>query len=214
MVTRSSRRITSTLSTFLSIGGIAWLLPLSLSASANWYNGQTPCPAHGENLGVDNQQVLQWKQSEPNGYRTRAHVLGYVVGQVPDRNGHDHFIIQIGKAPSEVLEVVYNQEFGALPNIENGMQVEACGDFIQSYAQNGPYPPSPAGAIIHWVHVNPHLQGNGHDSGYLIINGQMYGTEISNGSPYSGRNGSRGNPMVSYPPQGMGGSYMPFRPFP
>ena len=61
------------------------------------------------------------------------------------------------------------------------MSIEACGDYITSTAQSGPYPPSPDGAILHWVHMNP--AGRGHDAGFLAINGTLYGQDAANAGP-------------------------------
>ncbi len=133
------------------------------------------CMANGQALAINNDKVLQWKASTPNQYHDRGHVSGPVMRVFDDRPGHTHFEIQIGKSPNDVLEVVYNTEFGQLPDIQVGMQVEACGDYITATAKAGPYPPSPSGAIIHWVHTNP--SGRGHDSGFLIIDGVLYGQE-------------------------------------
>jgi hypothetical protein len=128
---------------------------------------------HGRPLPVNNAQVLQWKTSTPNQFLARGHVIGRIEQIYTDQSGHNHFSIQIGPNSNQMLEVIYNVEFGALPNLAIGMQVEACGDYITSNAQAGPYPPSPAGAIIHWVHYNP--SGHGHDSGFLVIDGSLYG---------------------------------------
>ena len=100
-------------------------------------------------IGNNDQQVLQWKQSVPNAWLGRAHIYGNVVAVLPDATGHNHYIVQIGpNAQTDVIELIYSYEFGALPQVGVGMPVEACGDFIQSYARSGPYAPSPAGAIV------------------------------------------------------------------
>ncbi len=134
------------------------------------------CMDRNQVMPLNNQQVLMWKANPqvPNAFKSRANVTGIVLGIFPDRNGHDHFIIQIGpNVRTDVLEVVYNNDFGSLPPVQKGMQVHACGDFIKSVAQTGPYPPSPAGAIVHWVHQNPN--GTSHEHGYLTLDNVMYG---------------------------------------
>lgn len=149
---------------------------LSTLLATSAFAADAPCMAGNQVMPLNNQQVLLWKAnpSVPNAFKSRANVTGLVLGIIPDRNGHDHFIIQIGpNVRTDVLEVVYNQDFGALPPIQKGMQIHACGDFIKSIAQTGPYPPSPAGAIVHWLHQNPN--GNGHEHGYLTIDNVMYG---------------------------------------
>ncbi len=133
-------------------------------------------------LPIDNAQVLEWKTTTPNQYLGRARVKGHVVRIFPDRNGHDHFEIKIGPNANDTLEVVYNESFGALPGIQVGTEVEACGDYITSIAETE-YPISPSGAIIHWVHGNPRNKGHAH--GYLIIGGKLYGFNYRN----AGRSG-------------------------
>ncbi len=144
--------------------------------------GIPDCMDKAKVLPIDNNQVIQWKASTPNTYLARAHVNGPVTRQYPDHSGHTHFEISIGKTAQDTLEVIYNDEFGALPAIRVGMNVEACGDYITSTAQSGPYPPSPDGAIIHWIHKNP--RGHGHDSGFIAIDNVLYGQ--GNGNPNHG----------------------------
>jgi hypothetical protein len=139
-----------------------------------------PCLDRGQALPVENQQVMTWKHSTANQFLARARVTGTITRLFPDRNGHNHFEIQIAPTSDGTLEIVYNQSFGALPALSPGMSVEACGDYITSIAQSGSYPPSPDGAILHWIHRNP--SGRGHASGYLIINGALYGQENGSGA--------------------------------
>jgi hypothetical protein len=173
--------------------GILGSLLTVLTATA--FASDSACMAGNQVMPLNNQQVLAWKfnPSVPSGMKSRANVTGVVLGIFPDRNGHNHFIIQIGPRPvQDTLEVVYNNDFGDLPTIQQGMQVHACGDFIKSTQQNGPYPPSPAGAIVHWVHQNPN--GNGHENGYLTIDNVMYGNGPDRGhAPQFGGNRRQGD---------------------
>jgi len=137
------------------------------------------CMDGGKVLPVDNQVVLRWKSNTQNGWHARAHVEGTISRIFPVRNDHDHFEIQIGPNRDDVLEVVYNNHFGALPEVREGDRVEACGDFINAFDQNGPYSASPSGAIIHWVHMNP--KNRGHEHGYVLVNGEMYGNRYRGG---------------------------------
>lgn len=139
------------------------------------------CLAYGRPLPVNNSQVLHWRRTTPNQFRERGHIQGTITQIFADKSGHDHFEIQIGKQVDDVVEVIYNQDFGALPEVRAGMTVEACGDYITATAQSGPYPPSPSGAIIHWVHMNP--SGRGHDPGFLAIDGTLYGQDAENAGP-------------------------------
>jgi hypothetical protein len=132
-----------------------------------------PCLAGNRPVPINNAQALVWKTSTANQYTARSHVMGRVAKVYPNQSDHNHFSLQIGPNARDTIEVIYNIEFGQLPQMAVGMEVEACGDFINSFAQAGPYPPSPDGAIIHWVHYNPN--GKGHDSGFLMIDGVLYG---------------------------------------
>ncbi|MGK5090317.1 DUF3465 domain-containing protein [Bdellovibrionota bacterium FG-2] len=131
------------------------------------------CMSGTKVLENNNEQVLIWKSNTANQFLARAHVAGPITRLFADKNGHNHFEIQLGTGTDETLEVIYNKSFGTLPKLHLGMEVEACGDYITSTAQAGSYPPSPDGAIIHWIHRNP--SGHGHDSGYLAIDGTLYG---------------------------------------
>lgn len=138
------------------------------------------CPdERGNALPINNKQALSWKygpDQRPNQFRARARLRGYVELSYPDRNGHRHFVIQIGPDEArDTVEVIYNEDFGPIPDLSKGMRVEACGDFIISTEQSGEYPPSPVGAIIHWVHMNPSHRG--HPPGYLWIEGKLCGQE-------------------------------------
>jgi hypothetical protein len=128
------------------------------------------CLDHGRSLEVINDQVLNWKVSTRNAFRARARIEGVVDQVFPDHSGHRHFSLKIGPNENDHVEVIYNLSFGNLPNPSLGDHASACGDYITSIARTGHYPPSPDGAIIHWVHHSP----NGHEPGYVIINGIKY----------------------------------------
>lgn len=147
---------------------ISFLPALAFSSDAT-----PPCMANGKAIPINDAQALSWKTSTPNQFLARGHVAGRVVRVYPNQTDHNHFSLQIGPGPRDTIEVIYNIEFGALPQMAIGMTVEACGDFINSFAQSGPYPPSPDGAIIHWVHYNPN--GNQHPNGFLMIDGILFG---------------------------------------
>ena len=74
---------------------------------------------------------------------------------------------------TDTIEVIYNNQFGAMPRLAPGQIVEACGDYITSNRPNGHYPASPDGAILHWVHFNPADQG--HEDGYVVVDGRLTG---------------------------------------
>ena len=134
----------------------------------------------GKPIAINNAQVLQWKTTTNNQFLARAHVQGVVMDIYPDHSGHNHFAIDLTSNPKDGLEVIYNESFGALPAIRVGMMIEACGDYITSDQATSQYPASPQGAIIHWIHRNPSSQG--HKSGYVMINGVLYGQGNGNGN--------------------------------
>ncbi len=131
------------------------------------------CNDHGRAMSLNNDQVIKWKTSQPNNFRARGYVNGTVDEIFPDMTGHHHFSVKIGEQANDHVEVIYQINFGHMPEPRIGDQVVACGDFINSYAQSGGYQPSPDGAIIHWVHRNP--DGHGHDDGFVILNGTLFG---------------------------------------
>lgn len=161
-----------------------------LSVSAAWAEVAPPCMAQGQKVPVINNQVLAWKASTPNRFIRRARVQGVVQRVYADATGHSHFQIQIGRSPSETLEVIYNENFGELPNITPGMKVDACGDYITANQQYQKLPPSPDGAIIHWVHASPNPQR--HDHGYLWIDGKVYGNDFRRANENPPRRNSDG----------------------
>jgi hypothetical protein len=127
-----------------------------------------------QQLPILNHQVIQWRESTRDQFQTRALVQGVITDIYPEKTGHAHFAINLDSEPSGDIEIIYNQEFGALPSLKRGMQVVACGDYITA----GPRSrlPSPMGAIIHWVHYNPgNRDGGAHPHGYVMVNGMVYG---------------------------------------
>jgi hypothetical protein len=158
------------------------LIGLLLAAGAQAETTAAPeCLAYGRALPVNNSQVLHWKRTTKNQFRERGNIQGTVTEILADRNGHAHFVIQIGKQKEDTIEVIYNEDFGKMPTPKIGAQVQACGDYITSTAQSGPYPASPAGAIIHWVHMNP--SGRGHDAGFTMVDGVLYGMDAEHAGP-------------------------------
>lgn len=139
------------------------------------------CLAGGQELKVNNEAVIQWKNATKNQYRNRAHIQGTLLRDLPDHSGHHHYEIQIGTSSSDLIEVIYNEQFGAVPEATAGAPFEACGDYITSNAPAGHFPASPDGAIVHWVHESPNPKS--HDSGFLIVNGILCGQNSSGAGP-------------------------------
>jgi len=173
---------------------IGLVLGVVLHGGAVFADSAPPClDTDGSQLDVNNDQMLSWKKSTKNSWQARGHAQGPIVRLFNDKNGHNHFEIQIGNRASDTLEVIYNTEFGALPDqLDLGSDVEACGDYITSYAASGPYPASPSGAIIHWIHMSPNL--NKHQSGYLMIDGVVYGGDIAGAGPKKNKKPKKPHP--------------------
>jgi hypothetical protein len=155
-----------------------------------------PCPSEdvkvqsgSKALAINNEDVLAWKHAAINQEHHRAHVKGKVIRAYEERNGHLHYSIQIGRQDHETIEVVYNQDFATTQAPAAGVMVEACGDYITATAPSpGPngrtYPPSPDGAIIHWLHMSP--SRSKHSAGYMVINGVLFGQKHGSNNDSSG----------------------------
>ena len=139
---------------------------------------------YGRNVPINDPQVLGFKQSIQNEAPNpvRAHVYGVMVAGYADQTGHAHFGIQIGQATTDTVEIIYDLLFGTLPAIPLGTRVEACGDYFTANAPAKGYPASPDGAIIHWVHLDPKRTAGAHPDGFLVLNGEVFGTDLSHAS--------------------------------
>jgi hypothetical protein len=163
---------------------------VSTPARAYLTNAKMPACLDGpDEMRVDNARVLKFKTTTPNQYLDRAFVEGNVT-EAPDvKNGHDHFIISIGPDRGDTLEIIYNKEFGAMPEINVGDRVAVCGDYITSTQRAGRYDPSPAGAIMHWIHFNPGNRSGSarHEHGFVMIGSNLIGFDDAPSSDWSGR---------------------------
>jgi len=86
-----------------------------------------------------------------------------------NRQGHAHLEIDLDHnlaTSDDRLEVIYNNKYGDLPDVQEGDKISACGDLIVDKH-------SPHKAIIHWLHKSPNLKS--HDHGFLAINGIVFG---------------------------------------
>lgn len=142
-------------------------------ATVAYLSGNLPeCMGRSGAIGVINSQVADWEDSTANGFLARAHVRGPIIDLFEDQTGHNHFGVQIGATPEIAVEVIYSQDFGDLPDLQLGMIVEACGDYITSTEATQRYPASPDRGILHWVHRS---DSRNHESGYVAVNGVVYG---------------------------------------
>lgn len=152
---------------------IGILLGLALVLNVSAQDATPPCLDSGIDIPVINDKVRVWKTTTKNQYLARAHVRGVLSAIYTEQGSHAHFQMELDGSGRDTLEVVYNIDFGKLPPLAIGMEIETCGDYITSNAPTPRYPASPDGAIIHWVHKNP--RPGGHESGYLEIDGRVFG---------------------------------------
>jgi hypothetical protein len=160
------------LSSMISFVFLSSLFSISLSFG-NESISTPPCLRESINLPINNKQILNWKINTPNQFHERGHILGKIQNIIPDKTGHQHIEVRIGPNEDDTIEVIYNNDFGSTPKPYIGMKIEACGDYITANAKSGNYPASPDGAILHWVHINPHH--GGHPSGFLIMDNVLCG---------------------------------------
>jgi len=148
---------------------------MGLTSSAHAASNPPDCFDRGQRLlTVNNPQVLEWRSTTQDQFQARALIQGTITTLYPEKTGHAHFAVNLDHQPQGDIEIIYNQEFGELPQLRPGMKVSACGDYITA----GPRSrlPSPMGAIIHWVHYNPgDRDGGAHPHGFLMIDGTVYG---------------------------------------
>ncbi|MBU6374684.1 MAG: DUF3465 domain-containing protein, partial [Bdellovibrionales bacterium] len=151
----------------ITICSVALALVLSIQVTALAKTSEIPpCNARdGSALKIDNSRALVFRNTTPNQFAERARVEGRVSRIFPGNPEHQHFEIQIGPGPQDILEVVFNLDFGR-PEVKQGDQIEACGDYITSNAPTDRYEASPSGALVHWVHEN--ARGGSHPDGYIV----------------------------------------------
>lgn len=165
------------------VRGIFAFLCLGLVTVSVAEAGKPRLPDCNDNRGnpmqVDNQRVIDLKKNTKNQYKDRAFITGVLVGVLKDRQSHLHLDVFLGetlggKGKDSDIEIIYNKAFDAVDTraLRPGVEVSACGDFINAFDSAGRYPPSPVGAIIHWTHMAPRPP---HQHGFLVIDGRLYG---------------------------------------
>jgi hypothetical protein len=153
-----------------ALGAIGLFLCLQVNADTI-----PDCTSRGQQTPINNSQVLDWKYHTKNQFHSRGHIQGIITLLYPDHTGHHHIETKIGPAATDTIEVIYNEDFGPVPNsMAVGSTIEACGDYITSNAQSGGFPASPDGALVHWVHRSPNPK---HDSGFMVIDGVLCGQQ-------------------------------------
>lgn len=141
------------------------LLLLIASAAA----GVPTCLDKKNKLSIDNHMAINLRDFREHGFKTRALIDGLLMITMENRQGHTHLEIDLDQdfqTADDRLEVIFNNNYGELPELKAGDHIIACGDFIVDAN-------SPHKAVIHWLHKSPNIKK--HDDGYLSINGIVFG---------------------------------------
>jgi hypothetical protein len=169
-----SRRVVLFLA-FLTVGAASGGLGSSWAREGRPEDGSIPqcLSKDAAALPVDNERVLRFKKTTANQYFDRAYIEGTVTREFAGDKSHAHFEVRIGPEEGDVIEVVFNRDFGK-PDPSIGDHAMACGDYITSIAPTNRYKASPSGAIVHWVHENS--RGGPHPDGFVVLRGkELYG---------------------------------------
>lgn len=152
-----------------------WFITLSLLlfSTAPAFAKVPACMDKKDRLEFNESQVLVWRELLEKKFTARAFIKGILVQVMEDRQKHIHFEVDLDDnlgTNDDRIEVIYNTQFGPIPEYQPGDEVIACGDFVVD-----PY--SPHKGVIHWLHTSP--KRNAHDDGYLMINGILTGNIVS-----------------------------------
>lgn len=159
----------------------------SISSFAFLENSVVPdCMAGKQEIRINNEQVLNLKKTARNGVEYRAFVAGRLVQSPWIKNKHVRFIMSIGPDKKDLLEVIYNLKFGAMPQISPTAEIKVCGDFINSNQRHNGYDASPAGAVIHWVHFNPGTREMQHEHGFIMVDDKLVGFDEAESPAWQG----------------------------
>ena len=168
---------------------LVWGLALvSFNSFAFLSNAVVPdCMDGNQEIYINNDHTLDLKRTTKNGAERRAYVSGRIEKMPWVRGSHTRFIIRIGNGQKDIIEVVYNNKFGPMPQINPTSVIKVCGDFINAYAKHNGYDASPAGAIIHWVHFNPGTREMKHEHGFVMIDDKLVGFDEASEEAWQGQ---------------------------
>jgi hypothetical protein len=146
---------------FLQVASLMLLLAAPALAAP------TPVCPHpsGQELPINNEQVIEWKKNSKEVVRTRVHIKGKAVSEKRAKDGN-RISVQIGPDSKDMVEIFFNNKFSPKPSVKKGQEVQACGEFI--------YDGSHEYGIVHRVHAakNPKVL-----PGFLVVQGKVYGTK-------------------------------------
>lgn len=150
---------------------MALLLLLCLPSLA--FANRTICKSGDDVLPFNEGQVIEWLSSKgQKRFISRAHIQGIIVRMIEDRQNHIHLEVDMDtdlNTKTDRVEVIFNTNFGTLPQFRPNDPIIACGDFVLDKY-------SPLKGVIHWLHLNP--KNKGHEHGFLVINGVMVGHKL------------------------------------
>jgi hypothetical protein len=131
--------------------------------------GNISCLDGKETLQIDNNKAVNIKLFQEHGFKTRAYLKGFAIKETENRQGHTHIEVDLNLSSEDnddQIELIFNNQYGDLPDIKGGEEVIMCGDYIvDHYSKNK--------AVIHWVHKSPNQKKHNH--GFIIINNVVYG---------------------------------------
>lgn len=127
------------------------------------------CLDKKEPLQIDNNKAINIKLFQGHGFKTRAYLKGIAIQEIKKSQGHTHIEVDLNLSSEDnddQIELIFNNQYGVLPEIKGGEEIVMCGDYIvDHYSKNK--------AIIHWVHKSPNQKKHNH--GFIIINNVVYG---------------------------------------
>lgn len=162
---------------FIALLSAVIIGPVQAQSAKQYLGERQPWPCMDEfrqPMEIDNNLPINLKFHTENRYEARVFVSGIFVKLNGSRNKHVKFEIDLDRDMSTLddrLEIIYNEKYGSMPQIQAGVSVLACGDYITANANEDGYEASPQGAIVHWVH--PSEFPKAHPHGFLVIDGSL-----------------------------------------
>jgi hypothetical protein len=131
------------------------------------------CYIYGNQVQVNNSQILQLKATSADGTIAGALVTGTFVKYYKINKAAEQidFEIRIGDGPNDTIEVFHGSFDQVVPHLKPGDQVAACGVYTTNRDGGYETPKSPDGASV--SQTNDSYNGY-QENGYLVVNGKVY----------------------------------------